>query len=84
MIERLAAAEHDRADRIVADHHGQARLLAQQHVEVLEQRAAAGEHDALVDDVGRELGRRALEREQHRLDDRVDRLGQRLADLVAS
>ena len=49
-----------------------------------EQRAAAGEDDALVDDVGRELGRRLLEREEHGLDDGVDRLGERLADLVAS
>ena len=53
-----------------------------QHVDVLEQRAAAGEHDALVHDVRGQLGRRALEREQHGFDDRVDRLGQRLADLV--
>ena len=63
---------------------GQAGLLAQEHVEVLEQRAAAGEHDALVDDVGGELGRRLLEREEHGLDDGVDRLAERLADLVAS
>ena len=64
------------------EEHRQARLLAQQHVEVLEQRAAAGEHDAPVDDVAGQLGRRALERELHRLDDPVDRLGERLADLV--
>ena len=42
MIERLAAAEHDRADRIVAEHHRQARLLAEQDVEVL-QRPDVGE-----------------------------------------
>ena len=45
-------------------------LLAQEHVEAAQQRAAAGEHDALVDDVGRELGRRPLEAGPHRLDDR--------------
>ena len=61
---------------------GKPGLLAQQHVEVLEQGAAAGQHDALVDDVRGELGRRPLEGDQHGLDDGVDRLGQRLADLV--
>ena len=62
LVERLAGAQHDGGQRVVGDHHGQAGLLAQQHVEVAQQRAAAGEHDALVDDVGRELGRRPLER----------------------
>ncbi len=55
MIEGLAAAEHDGADRIVAHHDGQARLFPQQHVEVAQQGAATGEDDALVDDVGGEL-----------------------------
>ena len=63
---------------------GKPGLLAKQRVEVLEQRAAAGEHDAPVDDVGGQLGRRPLERHLHRLDDAVHRLGQRLAHLVAS
>src|SRR5687768_8387328 len=57
VVERLAATEHDRADRIVSDHHGQPRLLTQKAVHVLEQRAATGEHDALVHDVRRELRR---------------------------
>ena len=39
-------------------------------------------HDASIDDVGRELGRRALEREAHHVDDRDDRFGERLAHLV--
>jgi hypothetical protein len=43
-------------------------------VEAAEQGAAAGEHDALVDDVGRELGRGALEGAAHGVDDGVDRL----------
>src|SRR5690606_31123685 len=83
VIERLAAAEDDRADRVVAHHDGQPRLLAEEDVEVLQERATAREHDALVADVGRELGRRALEGDEDRLDDRVDRLLERLADLVA-
>ena len=47
-----------------------------------EQRAAAGEHDALVHDVGDELGRRLLDRVLDRLDDLRDRRLDRLADLV--
>src|SRR5438128_932217 len=57
VVERLAASEHHGADRVVADHDGQARLLAQEHVEVAQERASAREHDALVDDVRRELRR---------------------------
>ena len=41
-----------------------------------------GQHDALVDDVGGQLGRGVLERDLDRLDDRADRLGQRLGDLA--
>src|SRR6185503_18344234 len=48
VIECFATAEHDRADRIVSDHDGQACFFAQEHVDILEQRATTGEHDALV------------------------------------
>src|SRR5258706_10901806 len=56
VIERLAAAENDTADRIITDHDGQACFFAQQNVDVLEQRTAAGEHHTLVDDVAGHLG----------------------------
>ena len=59
------------------------RLLPEQSIQVLEQRTAPGEHDALVDDVGGELRRRALERDAYGLDDAGDRLGERLAPLTA-
>ena len=36
--------------------HGDARLLREQHVEVAQQRAAARQHDAAVDDVRRQSG----------------------------
>src|SRR6185503_17798729 len=80
VVECLTAAEHDGADGVVGDHDREPRFLAQQDVEVLEQRTTAREHDALVDDVRSKLGRRALEGKQHRLDDRARRLGKRLAD----
>ena len=53
-------------------------------VEPDQQRAATGDHDAPLHDVGRELRRRLVERDLHRVDDRRDRLLDRLADLDAS
>ena len=49
-----------------------------------EQRAAAGEDDPLVHDVGHELGRRLLDRLLDGVDDLGDRRLERLADLVAA
>src|SRR4029079_798333 len=45
-------------------------------------RPAAREYDPLVDDVGRELRGRSLEGDADRLDDLVDRLEERGADLL--
>ena len=53
-------------------------------VEAREQRAAAGQHDALVHDVGDELGRRLLDGVLDRVDDLRDRRLDRLADLVGA
>ena len=53
-------------------------------VEAGEQRAAAGEHDALVHDVGHQLGRRLLDGVLDRVDDLDDRRLDGLADLVGA
>src|SRR5579871_2504068 len=45
VVERLAAAEDDRADRIVTHHDRKPRLLAEQDVEAPEERAAPGQDD---------------------------------------
>src|SRR5437588_3923728 len=82
LLERLARAAYDAGERVVGDDHRQPRLLHQQPVEVAQQRAAADEHHAFLGDVGAELRRRLLERRLHRRDDLVQRLGQRLQDLV--
>src|SRR5215470_14315797 len=71
LVEGAAGPQHDGELRVLGDHHRQARLLAEEHIEVLELGAAAREHDALVDDVGGELGRRALEDDAHGVDDCV-------------
>ena len=81
LLEAAAGAERDAGQRIVGDRDRQAGRMAQHEVEIAEQRAAAGQHDALVDDVGGELRRRVLERDLDRLDDGADRLGQALGDL---
>ena len=75
-----AGAQDHRGQRILGDEHRQAGLLAQPLVEVAQQRAAAGQDDAAVVDVGGQLGRNPLERVAHRLDDLAQRLGQRFAD----
>src|SRR5579872_4870807 len=82
LFEGLAGADDDRAERVFGEEDRQARLFAQERVEVLQERAAAGEDDAAIGDVAGQLGRRALQRDLDRLDDGVDRLGERVADLV--
>ena len=53
-------------------------------VEAGQQGAAAGQDDALVHDVGDELGRRLLDRVLDRVDDLLDGRLDRLADLVGA
>ncbi len=62
---------------------GHARLVADPLVEAEQQGAAAGEHDAAVHDVAGELGRGLVEGGADGIDDRVERLLERLADLGA-
>src|SRR5260370_15876871 len=56
--------------------------MPQHQVEIAEQRAAAGQHAPLVDDVGGEFRGRVLERYLDGLDDRADRFGQALGNLT--
>src|SRR6185312_6136169 len=77
-----AAASHAR-QRIVRHHDGQSGFLREELVDVAQQRAAAGEHDAALRDVRTELRRSLLERLLDRADDVLQRLLQGLQDLVA-
>src|SRR4051794_17446258 len=65
LIQYLAGAEGDAGQRVLALRDRQVRFLAKQMIETAQQRAAAGEHDALVDDIGGQLGRRPLEARAH-------------------
>src|SRR5260370_41327526 len=60
IAEHLPGAQHHAAQRIVRDRDRQSGLLADPLVEILNQRSSAGQHDASVADVGRNLTRRAL------------------------
>src|SRR5215218_902347 len=82
LLERSAGADgHARERRFgaVRRHLG---LVAQALVQALQQRAAAGEHDPAVHDVGGQLGRPAVERLLDRVDDLHERLLERGAHLL--
>src|SRR3954454_14610371 len=64
--------------------HRHLGLVAQPVVESLQQGATTGKHDPAVHDVRRELGRSAVERLLDGVDDRLNRLLDRHADLFAS
>ena len=68
-LEGAAAAAGDAGQGILGDLDVQAGLLRQQLVEVAQQRAAAGQDDAALGDVGTELRRGLLERRLDRRDD---------------
>ena len=63
---------------------GIATMVARQHIEVAQQRAAPGKDDSLVEDVGGRLRRRALQRDADRFHGLVNRLHQRFPDLFVS
>ena len=69
LLEGLTAADRHAVQRVVGDEDRHAGLVLEAGVEAVEQRAAAGEHDALLHDVGGELRRRLVERDLHGVDD---------------
>src|SRR5580692_11423811 len=80
IAEHLARTEHDRCQWIVGDRNRQAGLFADALVEIFQQRAAAGEDDAAVADVGGKFGRCALESHAHRIQNRGNAFAQRFTD----
>src|SRR5690348_4059728 len=81
-LENPAAATGNAGEGIVRHDHGQSRFLRQKLVDVAQQRATAGEHDAALRDIRAQLRRSLLERLLDRADDVLQRLLQRLEDLV--
>src|SRR3990170_1911563 len=84
ILEHAPGPSHHAGQRVVGDVHRHLARLGHAPIEPAEQRAAAGEHDSLVHDVGHQLGRRLLDRLLDRLHDLGDRRLERLANLVAA
>ena len=82
LLEAAPGADGDAGERALGEVHGHLRLVPQPLVEALQQRAAAGEHDAAVHDVRGELRRRLVERRLDRVDDLGDRLVERATHLL--
>src|SRR5690606_32769080 len=81
-LQRASAAAGHAGQRVFGDLHVQAGFLAEQLVQVLQQGAAAGEHDAALGHVRAELRRGLLQRLAHRLDDAGQRFAQRVEHLA--
>src|SRR4051812_10200646 len=62
LLERAAGADRDTRQRRLGAVGRHLRLLAEALVDPLQERAAAGEHDAAVHDVRRQLGRSPVQR----------------------
>ena len=69
LLDRAARAEHDAGERVVGERDRHAGLGLEPLAEAAQQRAAAGEQDAVAGQVGRQLGRRVLERVLDRVED---------------
>src|SRR5690625_2617334 len=82
MFERPSRTESDTMQRLLGDRDRKAGLLAEAEIEIKEMRAAPGQHHAVVDDIGGEIGRRGLQRDHDGLDDLLHGLGQRFGDLA--
>src|SRR3954469_8798347 len=81
LLEAAARADGHAGERRFGEVNRHLRFVAEAVVETGEERAAAGEDDAAVHDVRRELGRRLVERRLDRLDDLRDRIVERAANL---
>src|SRR5688572_1116520 len=82
VVEDPSGTSHDARERLLVDMDGEVRFVLQQAIEPADQRASARHDDAAIDDVGRELGRRDLERTPGRFDDGLDRLLDALAHFL--
>ena len=82
-LQRLATATRHAGQRIFGHDDRQASFFGDQLVEVTQQRATAGQHQAAFGDVGRKLGGRLLQRALDGRYDRAQRFLERLENLVS-
>src|SRR5262245_61211763 len=81
-LEDATAAAGDAGEGILGDDHRQSGFFHEELVDVLQQCAAARQHDPALGDVRAQLRRRLLERLLHGLHDALERLLHGLEDLV--
>src|SRR5689334_2223016 len=81
VFQTLTRAQHHRVERPSRSVDRHARFGLDDVLEPDELRAATGDDDALLHDVGRELGWCLVERDLHRVDDRGSRFLDGFADL---
>ena len=84
ILEDDAGPARDAGQRVVGDVDGHLGRLGDAPVEAGQQRATAGQDDALVHDVGDQLRRGLLDRVLDRVDDLLDGRLDGLADLVGA
>src|ERR1700730_12436619 len=82
-LENAPATAGHAGQRVIRHHDREPGLLGEQLVDVAQQRATAGEHDATLGDVRAQLRRSLLERLLHGTHDALQRLLQCLENLVA-
>ena len=82
VLERPPGPDDDAVQRLVGDSDRHAGLVREPLREAAEQRSATGQRDAVFHDVGGKFRRRLVERRLDSVDDRADRLGERLADVL--
>src|SRR3546814_6502502 len=70
------------SDVCSSDLNRKPRLVAQLLIQAFQQRASAGQHNALIDNVSRKLRRGIFQRDAYTLHDRTDGFGKRFCDLA--
>jgi hypothetical protein len=82
-FESTAATAGNAGERIIGDHDRQAGFFHQQFVDVAQQGAAAGQHDAALGNIGTQFRWCLLQCGLHRADNPGQRLLQGLEDFIA-
>src|SRR5215831_20779615 len=81
VTQHLSGTQYHARQWIFSQGHWQASFLANSFVEIFDERAAPGQHNATVSDVGGKFWRCAFQHNTDRIDDDVDAFIERFSDL---
>ena len=81
LLKAAPGAERDAGQRIIGNRDWQTGCVTEHAVDVAQQRAAAGHHNALFDNVRGKFRRRLFQRHLHTIDDLPDRVGNGFGNL---